>query len=94
VAHTPWPWKRDGNAIASSDGDILGWMSLPRENNLSEDENEANFCLIIAAPVMFAALQAISDWCWTEDAGQALPFEPPWAKQMQAAIAAARGEQP
>ena len=36
--------------------------------------------------------EAIHKWCATEDAAQALPYEPPWYHQLRAAIAKARGE--
>jgi hypothetical protein len=48
--------------------------------------------LIDSAPELLAALMAINEWVATDAGYQALPFEPPWAAQMYAAIAKATGK--
>lgn len=37
--------------------------------------------------MLVAALEAINEWCSTDDGAHALPYEPPWAKQLQQALA-------
>ena len=40
---------------------------------------------------LLEALQAINEWCGTDDGHQAMPFEPPWYEQALIAITAATG---
>jgi hypothetical protein len=96
--HTPGPWWIDNRNIRSATVKP-DWMpkgiklATVVEGAVGSAESDANARLIAAAPDLLAALQAIMEWAGTEEGYQALPFEPPWNPQVQAAIARATGEQ-
>ena len=90
-AHTPGPWnlapRYDKNGmIVSDDGDIC-----QVNDDVSSSEAElANACLIAAAPDLLRAVETAAEYFEEAsiDDDNALPY----LKQMQHAIAEARGE--
>lgn len=96
-SHTPGPWKVQHNKrleIAPADlGRIAllahvytGGKAYGVRYTVPVPEAEANAQLMAAAPDLLAALQAIAAWCESGDGAHALPWSPPWAGQMYAAI--------
>ena len=67
MKHTPGPWLREGHTVYAlmHFGFRKGveqfknrfWASVYKDNEVSEEEREANSCLIEAAPDLLDALQ-------------------------------------
>lgn len=106
MTHTPGPWELDEDYGVSIVG-LPGYEGDPNNRRIvlsicepdemdywdnMDEEDRANIALMIAAPELLEACDAINEWCGTDDGAHALPYEPPWAEKLRAAIRKAKGE--
>ena len=102
MTHTPAPWtttidylpvEGECHWIWNADREIIANLYISPSKNIPVEEQRSNICVMTAAPDLLAACKAINEWCGTDDAAHALPFEPPWYEQLHAAIVKAKGDQ-
>ncbi len=98
MPHTLGPWVAQRDDMTTSQPySIYSTLESTSDGKQYMDDPVAQYVqdrdahLIAAAPDLLAALRAINEWCGTDDGAHALPFEPPWAAKMYAAIAKATG---
>lgn len=101
TAHTPGPWEIEHGHHECVNTSTLPWaMTGPGGREVCQspngvdvdDEDDANACLIAAAPDLLAACEAMLEWVARETDDRDWPH--PVLDQARAAIAKARGEQP
>ena len=87
--HTPGPWKRVGKGIGCVEGANGRPVAIIQRNIGQQDEDAGNLALVIAAPVLLAALEALI--VWDEGGIEAGELPGDLIDAARAAIAKARG---
>lgn len=103
MAHSEEPWEMitpdDGWVSYTGDRDIgilaEGGLIAEVYEQIGEDKKadvEANARLMVHSPEMFRFIRELNEWCFSDDAGIALPFQPPWAEKMWEILKKVNGE--